>query len=93
MKGNFAIIGMKKIFSLWAMFCGLAVLPLAAQEAVPPPAPVYQPLSDQQLDQLLGPIALYPDPLIAQILPAATLPAQNCAGGSLCFRRRRSKSN
>ena len=30
----------------------------------------------QQLDQLLGPIALYPDPLIAQILPASTLPTQ-----------------
>jgi hypothetical protein len=38
--------------------------------------PAYQPLSEQQLDQLLGPIALYPDPLIAQILPASTLPAQ-----------------
>ena len=38
--------------------------------------PAYQPLSYQQLDQLLGPIALYPDPLIAQILPAATLPTQ-----------------
>jgi|SRR5580658_9337437 hypothetical protein len=28
-----------------------------------------------QLDQLLGPIALYPDPLIALILPASTFPA------------------
>ena len=27
-----------------------------------------------ELDQLLGPIALYPDPLLAQILPAATAP-------------------
>ncbi|MDB6030560.1 MAG: hypothetical protein JWM16_898 [Verrucomicrobiales bacterium] len=32
--------------------------------------------SPEQLDQLLGPVALYPDPLIAQILPAATLPSQ-----------------
>jgi hypothetical protein len=38
--------------------------------------PAYQPLADAQLDQLLGPVALYPDPLIAQILPASTLPAQ-----------------
>ena len=38
--------------------------------------PAYQPLGDDQLDQLLGPIALYPDPLIAQILPAATFPTQ-----------------
>jgi hypothetical protein len=36
----------------------------------------YQPLPAAQLDQLLGPIALYPDPLIAEILPAATLPTQ-----------------
>ena len=31
--------------------------------------------SPEQLDQLLGPIALYPDPLIAVILPASTLPS------------------
>src|SRR5580658_9962393 len=29
----------------------------------------------EQLDQLLGPIALYPDPLIALILPASTVPS------------------
>lgn len=29
-------------------------------------------LSAEELDKLLGPIALYPDPLIAQMLPAAT---------------------
>jgi hypothetical protein len=28
------------------------------------------------LDQLVGPIALYPDPLIAEILPAASFPSQ-----------------
>jgi uncharacterized membrane protein YgcG len=38
--------------------------------------PAYQALPAAQLDQLLGPIALYPDPLIAEILPASTLPAQ-----------------
>jgi Protein of unknown function (DUF3300) len=31
--------------------------------------------SSEQLDQLLGPIALYPDPLIAVILPASTVPS------------------
>jgi hypothetical protein len=31
--------------------------------------------SPEQLDQMLGPIALYPDPLIALILPASTLPS------------------
>jgi hypothetical protein len=37
---------------------------------VQPPAPPM--FSPQELDELLAPIALYPDPLIAQILPAAT---------------------
>lgn len=32
-------------------------------------------LTPEQLDQLLGPIALYPDALIALILPAATAPS------------------
>jgi hypothetical protein len=62
--------------SVAVLLCGLAAQPVSAQTAVPPPMPAYQPLSDQQLDQLLGPIALYPDPLLAQILPASTLPTQ-----------------
>jgi len=53
-----------------------AVLSLRAQVAVPPPMSAYQMMGDAQLDQLVGPIALYPDPLIAQILPASTLPTQ-----------------
>jgi hypothetical protein len=66
---------------MWTKIAGLlllagALLSVRAQTAVPPPMPAYQPLSDQQLDQLLGPIALYPDPLIAQILPASALPTQ-----------------
>ncbi len=64
-----------KIVVLLCVFAG-AALSVRAQTAVPPPTPAYQPLSYQQLDQLLGPIALYPDPLIAQILPASTLPTQ-----------------
>ena len=41
----------------------------SSQQAVPPPPP---PLTDKQLDQLVGRIALYPDPLLAQILTAST---------------------
>ena len=47
-----------------------------------------QPFSPEQLDNLLAPIALYPDPLLAQILPAATFPdqvdeaARFCRGGA-----------
>jgi hypothetical protein len=64
-----------KIVVLLCVFTGTA-LSVRAQMAVPPPMAAYQPLADAQLDQLLGPIALYPDPLIAQILPASTLPTQ-----------------
>ena len=69
---------MKSLLNIVVLLCGLAgsALSLRAQLAVPPPMPVYQPLAQQELDQLLGPIALYPDPLIAQILPASTFPAQ-----------------
>ena len=55
---------------------GPAAASTSAQSAVPSPALTYQPLSDQQLDQLLAPIALYPDPLLAQLLPATTLPTE-----------------
>jgi len=36
----------------------------------------YQPFSPDQLDNLLAPVALYPDPLLAQVLVAATYPDQ-----------------
>ena len=32
--------------------------------------------TDQELDNLLAPIALYPDPLLAQMLPASTYPTE-----------------
>lgn len=67
---------MKRILSLTFLYCALGALPLAAQDAAPPPAPAYQPLSPDQLDQILGPIALYPDPLLSEILPAATFPTE-----------------
>jgi Protein of unknown function (DUF3300) len=35
-----------------------------------------QPLGEQQLEQLVAPIALYPDTLVAQVLTASTYPAQ-----------------
>src|SRR5450759_5330035 len=36
----------------------------------------YEPFSPDQLDNLTAPIALYPDPLLAQVLVAATFPDQ-----------------
>jgi hypothetical protein len=69
---------MKRIVLLTAGL--LAVLSPAlvttAQVAAPVMAANVAPRSPEQLDALLGPIALYPDPLIAEILPAATLPEQ-----------------
>jgi hypothetical protein len=40
------------------------------------PAPPYTQLSPEQLQQLVAPIALYPDQLVAQILAASTFPEQ-----------------
>jgi len=63
-----------KIALFLCLFTGPALSVWA--QAVPPPMPAYQPLPAAQLDQLLGPIALYPDPLIAEMLPACGLPTQ-----------------
>lgn len=65
-------------FLLCALLAPVIVLP--AQEVPVTPAPeitelVAAPLTEAQLDQLLAPIALYPDALIALMLPAATEPA------------------
>jgi hypothetical protein len=48
---------------------------LLAQDAPPPPPPG-QTLSPDQLDGLVAPIALYPDPLVSQILVASTYPLE-----------------
>src|SRR5271165_5840436 len=47
-----------------------------APPATPPPA-IAPMLRAEQLDQLLAPIALYPDALLAQILMAATYPLES----------------
>jgi hypothetical protein len=41
-----------------------------------PPQQQQQPLSQQQLQQLVAPIALYPDALLAQVLTASTYPIE-----------------
>jgi len=57
---------MKALFPLFAAVC------LAVSLRAQAPATAYAP---EQLDQMLGPIALYPDPLVALILPASTVPS------------------
>jgi hypothetical protein len=78
MAGSDTNIAMKLLLKVFVLICLStgAALSVRAQAAVPPPMPAYQPLPAAQLDQLLGQIALYPDPLIAEILPASTLPTQ-----------------
>src|SRR5580700_6304981 len=47
-----------------------------AQAPVQPAQPPYTLQTPEQLRQLVAPIALYPDSLVAQILAASTFPAQ-----------------
>src|SRR5271154_2310757 len=47
-----------------------------AQAAQAAPAPPYTQQTPEQLQQLVAPIALYPDSLVAQILAASTFPEQ-----------------
>jgi len=57
--------------------CGLS--PAEAQVPAPMTAPVpplAAPVAPQELDAMLAPVALYPDPLIAQILMASTYPLE-----------------
>ena len=60
---------MSQVFRCLLVLCLGLVLPLRSQDA-----PSDAPLTPPQVDQLLGPIALYPDALIALILPASTTP-------------------
>src|SRR5512143_3880661 len=79
----------KSLRTFFAIFCAALLVPgegaVLAQEAAKPatsaapaaaaePAPVKLP--PDQLDSLVAPIALYPDPLLAQTLVAATYPLE-----------------
>ena len=77
----------KKIsmFLAIALMAGWAMGMARAQDQAPPPpppgqdqAPTQAPPSypPDQLDKLVSRIALYPDPLLAQVLAAATFPDQ-----------------
>jgi Protein of unknown function (DUF3300) len=63
-----------------ALFLAAAGAPLNAQAPLPVPAAPYErpatppSYSAAELDRILGPIALYPDPLLANVLTAATFP-------------------
>ena len=71
-----------------SVLCLALAMPTAAQVPPPPPpsvlstnpaaapAPTVKSFSQEELDQLLAPIALYPDALLAQILMASTYPLE-----------------
>jgi hypothetical protein len=61
------------------MLTALMVFHVAAAPQNPPPAAAPEPgaaVSPQQLDDLVAPIALYPDPLLGQVLAASTYPLE-----------------
>jgi hypothetical protein len=64
---------MKMSFVLTASFVCLMTPLLLSADTQPPPGPV---LSANQLDDLVAPIALYPDPLLSQVLVASTYPLE-----------------
>jgi len=74
---------MKICASLTCISVVISLMLLASAEASAQDYPVQpqavsdsRPYTPAQLDQMLAPIALYPDPLLAQILMAATYPLQ-----------------
>jgi hypothetical protein len=77
---------LRRIFLCTATFAlalGLAAAPARAQDAMPATqvqtqsqTPSDQELSEGQLEQLVAPIALYPDPLLTQVLMASTYPLE-----------------
>ena len=61
------------------LVAGVLALPALAAEEQPPPAgtaPAPKAAPAERLDQLVAPIALYPDPLLMQILMASTYPLE-----------------
>ena len=64
-----------KGFLLVFIVCLLALLSIQAW-AEDPDLTYSVSFTDDELDRLLAPIALYPDPLLAQILPASTYPTE-----------------
>src|SRR5271166_1628049 len=59
-----------------ALPIGATPAPLRAEEPSAAQVPDGQALSVEQLDALLAPIALYPDPLLTQVLMASTYPLE-----------------
>ena len=74
------------LFSLALLFATWPQNLSASQDAQAGQGPNYTPQTPEQLQQLVAPIALYPDSLVAQILAASTFPAQVVEGDRWCKR-------
>ena len=71
--------GFRQVLSISSvlLMAGMGTLALAQTPTAPPPARAQSPaLAPQQLDNLVAPIALYPDPLLGQVLAACTYPVE-----------------
>ena len=71
----------RNMIRLTSLLCVALLIPgditMMAQNASPAPPPeAPTPLPPDQLDSLVAPIALYPDPLLAQVLAASTYPLE-----------------
>ena len=66
------------LFAIWPQKMLAHQNPQGPPQASPPaaPAPPYAQQTPEQLQELVAPIALYPDSLVAQILAASTFPEQ-----------------
>ncbi len=69
-----ALMPLAALFALWPQDLLGQDAQATAMAAAPPP--LHAPQSPEQLQQLVAPIALYPDSLVAQILAASTFPEQ-----------------
>lgn len=71
----------KRLFMRFILLAALAAMaraqtpaPSPPPSAAPPSAPAQ--MSEADLENIVGPIALYPDPLLATLLPASTYPLE-----------------
>jgi len=79
--GNSQLKGWKQVLrNLVAIVCSLVLIPGQAVWAAAPPQETQKQsaakLPADQLDSLVAPIALYPDPLLSQVLVASTYPLE-----------------
>ena len=83
-------VGARRGLLVAAMAWGGIALPAPAHAAEEPsePAAKAAPLSLDELQEVVGPIALYPDELVAIVLPASTWPLQIVQASRLLDKRK-----